>query len=192
MDILRGFFGLAVLIGIAWIFSNNKSRVDWKLVGTGVFLQIAFAAFVLLTPFGSYIFGKMGEAFVTLLSFTNAGSELIFVALSKPSTLGFIFVFHALPTIIFFAALMAILYHLNIMQKIVKMMAWLITKVMKVSGAETTSVCASVFIGQTEAPLTVRPYISKMTDSELLTMMIGGLAHIAGGVMAVYIGIPAG
>ncbi len=192
MDILKGFFGLAVLIGIAWIFSNNKSRVDWKLVGTGVFLQIAFAMFVLLTPFGDMIFRKMGEAFVTLLSFTNAGSEMIFGALSKPETLGFIFIFHALPTIIFFAALMAILYHLNIMQQIVKAMAWLITKVMKVSGAETTSVCASVFIGQTEAPLTVRPYISKMTDSELLTMMIGGMAHIAGGVMAIYIGLLAG
>ena len=192
MDILKGLFGLAVLIGITWVFSNNKSRVDWKLVGTGVFLQIAFAAFVLLTPFGNLIFKTMGEAFVTLLSFTNAGSEMIFGALSKPDKFGFIFVFHALPTIIFFAALMAILYHLGIMQKIVKVMAWLITKVMKVSGAETTSVCASVFIGQTEAPLTVRPYINKMTDSELLTMMIGGMAHIAGGVMAIYIGMLAG
>ena len=192
MDILKGLFGLAVLIGIAWIFSNNKSRVDWKLVGTGVLLQIAFAAFVLLTPYGNAIFKTMGEAFVTLLGFTNAGAEMIFGPMSKPDKFGFIFVFHALPTVIFFAALMAILYHLGIMQIIVKIMAWLITKVMKVSGAETTSVCASVFIGQTEAPLTVRPYISKMTDSELLTMMIGGMAHIAGGVMAIYIGMLAG
>jgi concentrative nucleoside transporter, CNT family len=193
MEILKGLFGLAVLIGIAWIFSNNKSRVDWKLVGTGVFLQIAFAAFVLLTPFGSYLFGKMGEAFVTLLSFTTAGAEMILgPRMSTPKEFGFIFIFHALPTVIFFAALMGILYHLGIMQKIVKVMAWLIIKVMKVSGAETTSVCASVFIGQTEAPLTVRPYISKMTDSELLTMMIGGMAHIAGGVMAIYIGMLAG
>ncbi|MEO6173218.1 MAG: nucleoside transporter C-terminal domain-containing protein, partial [Arenimonas sp.] len=192
MEILKGLFGLAVLIGIAWCFSNNKSRVDWKLVGTGVFLQIAFAAFVLLTPFGNMIFSKLGELFVTLLGFTSAGSAMIFGEMSKPDKFGFIFVFHALPTVIFFAALMAILYHLNIMQQVVKIMAWLITKVMKVSGAETTSVCASVFIGQTEAPLTVRPYISKMTESELLTMMIGGMAHIAGGVMAIYIGMLAG
>ena len=192
MDILKGLFGLAVLIGIAWVFSNNKSRVDWKLVGTGVALQIAFAYFVLLTPYGNAIFDAMGKAFVTLLSFTNAGSEMIFGQMSKPDKFGFIFVFHALPTVIFFAALMAILYHLGIMQFIVKAMAWLITKVMKVSGAETTAVCASVFIGQTEAPLTVRPYINKMTESELLTMMIGGMAHIAGGVMAIYIGLLAG
>jgi concentrative nucleoside transporter, CNT family len=133
MDILRGLFGLAVLIGIAWIFSNNKSRVDWKLVGTGVLLQIAFAAFVLLTPFGSYIFGKMGEAFVTLLSFTTAGAEMILgPKMSTPKEFGFIFIFHALPTVIFFAALMGILYHLGIMQKIVKVMAWMITKVMNV------------------------------------------------------------
>ena len=192
MDILKGLFGLAVLIGIAWVFSNNKSRIDWKLVGTGVFLQIAFAYFVLLTPYGNAIFDAMGKAFVTLLGFTNAGSAMIFGEMSKPDKFGFIFVFHALPTVIFFAALMAILYHLGIMQIIVKAMAWVITKVMKVSGAETTAVCASVFIGQTEAPLTVRPYISKMTESELLTMMIGGMAHIAGGVMAIYIGLLAG
>lgn len=193
MDILKGLFGLAVLIGIAWIFSNNKSRVDWKLVGTGVALQIAFAYFVLMTPYGNAIFDAMGKGFVTLLSFTTDGAEMILgPRFGTPKEFGFIFIFHALPTVIFFAALMAILYHLGIMQMIVKGMAWVITKVMKVSGAETTAVCASVFIGQTEAPLTVRPYISKMTDSELLTMMIGGMAHIAGGVMAIYIGMLAG
>jgi concentrative nucleoside transporter, CNT family len=193
MDILRGIFGLLVLIGIAWIFSNNKSRVDWKLVGTGILLQILFAYFVLLTPFGNSIFKAMGEGFVALLSFTSAGAEMVLgPKMATPNEFGFIFIFHALPTVIFFAALMAILYHLGIMQIIVKAMAWVITKVMKVSGAETTAVCASVFIGQTEAPLTVRPYINKMTDSELLTMMIGGMAHIAGGVMAIYIGMLAG
>jgi concentrative nucleoside transporter, CNT family len=193
MEILRGLLGLAVLIGIAWIFSNNKSRVDWKLVITGVVLQIAFACFVLLTPLGNTIFEAMGKAFVTLLSFTTAGAEMILgPKFSTPKEFGFIFIFHALPTVIFFAALMAIMYHLGIMQMIVKAMAWVITKVMRVSGAETTAVCASVFIGQTEAPLTVRPYINKMTDSELLTMMIGGMAHIAGGVMAIYIGMLAG
>ena len=105
---------------------------------------------------------------------------------------GFVFIFHALPTVIFFASFMAVLYHLGIMQWVVRIMAMAITKVMKVSGAETTSVCASVFIGQTEAPLTVRPYINKMTESELLTMMIGGMAHIAGGVLAAYVGMLGG
>jgi len=192
MDILKGLFGLAVLIGLAWVFSNNKSRVDWKLVATGVLLQIGFAAFVLLTPFGAQIFDTLGKGFVTLISFTNEGSTFIFGDLARQDKMGFIFVFQVLPTVIFFAAFMGVLYHLGVMQQIVKAMAWAITKVMRVSGAETTSVCASVFIGQTEAPLTVRPYINKMTESELLTMMIGGMAHIAGGVMATYIAMLGG
>ena len=192
MRIGFGLFGLAVLIGIAWAFSNNKKAVDWKLVATGVGLQIAFAAFVLMTGWGSAIFEGLGSVFVKLISFTNEGSKMILGGFADQDKYGFIFIFHALPTVIFFASFMAVLYHLGVMQWIVKMMAMAITKVMKVSGAETTSVCASVFIGQTEAPLTVRPYINRMTESELLTMMIGGMAHIAGGVMAVYIGMLAG
>ena len=187
-----GLFGLAVLIGIAWLFSNNKRMVDWKLVVTGVVLQIAFAAFVLMTTWGSAIFESLGRVFVKLIEFTNAGSQMILGGLADQDKYGFVFIFHALPTVIFFASFMAVLYHLGVMQWVVKVMAMAITKVMRVSGAETTSVCASVFIGQTEAPLTVRPYISRMTESELLTMMIGGMAHIAGGVMAVYIGMLAG
>ena len=187
-----GLFGLAVLIGIAWVFSNNKRNVDWKLVGTGVALQIAFAAFVLMTTWGSTIFESLGQVFVKLIEFTNEGSKMILGGFADQDKYGFVFIFHALPTVIFFASFMAILYHLGVMQWVVRIMALAITKVMRVSGAETTSVCASVFIGQTEAPLTVRPYISRMTESELLTMMIGGMAHIAGGVMAVYIGMLAG
>lgn len=192
MRIGFGLFGLAVLLGIAWLFSNNKRAVDWRLVGTGVALQIVFAAFVLMTPWGSKIFEGLGAVFVKLIGFTNEGSKMILGGLADQDKYGFIFIFHALPTVIFFASFMAVLYHLGVMQWVVKMMAMAITKVMKVSGAETTSVCASVFIGQTEAPLTVRPYIGRMTESELLTMMIGGMAHIAGGVMAVYIGMLAG
>jgi concentrative nucleoside transporter, CNT family len=187
-----GLFGLAVLICIAWAFSNNKKAVDWKLVGTGVALQIAFAAFVLMTTWGGNIFEGLGKVFVTLINFTNEGSKMILGGMADQDKYGFVFIFHALPTVIFFASFMAILYHLGVMQWVVKIMALAITKVMKVSGAETTSVCASVFIGQTEAPLTVRPYINRMTESELLTMMIGGMAHIAGGVMAIYIGMLAG
>ncbi len=186
-QILFGLFGLSVLLGIAWLFSNNKKAVDWKLVITGVALQIAFAGFVLLTPWGSLVFSTLAKGFVTLSNFTLQGSTMIFGPLAEQDKLGFIFAFQVLPTVIFFASFMSVLYHLGVMQLIVRGMAWAITKVMRVSGAETTSVCASVFIGQTEAPLTVRPYIGTMTESELMTMMIGGMAHIAGGVMATYI-----
>ena len=187
-----GLFGLAVLIGIAWLASNNKRRVDWKLVATGVGLQIAFAAVVLLVPGGKDVFDAIGHGFVKVLSFVNEGSRFIFGSLMDVNTFGFIFACQVLPTIIFFAALMGVLYHLGVMQAVVRGMAWAITRVMRVSGAETTSVCASVFIGQTEAPLTVRPYIPKMTESELITMMIGGMAHIAGGVLAAYVGMLGG
>ncbi|MBH1712595.1 NupC/NupG family nucleoside CNT transporter [Stenotrophomonas maltophilia] len=187
-----GLFGLAVLIGITWLFSNNKRAVDWKLVATGITLQIAFAALVILVPGGRDVFDALGHGFVKVLSFVNEGSGFIFGSLMDTKNYGFIFAFQVLPTIIFFSALMGVMYHLNIMQAIVRVMAWAITKVMRVSGAETTSVCASVFIGQTEAPLTVRPYIARMTQSELLPMMIGGMAHIAGGVLAAYVGMLGG
>ena len=187
-----GLFGLSVLVGIVFLFSNNKKAVDWKLVATGIALQIGFAALVLLVPGGRQVFDWLGQGFVKILSFVNAGSSFIFGSLMDTEKFGFIFAFQVLPTIIFFAALMGVLYHLGVMQAVVKAMAWAITKVMRVSGAETTSVCASVFIGQTEAPLTVRPYISKMTESELITMMIGGMAHIAGGVLAAYVGMLGG
>jgi concentrative nucleoside transporter, CNT family len=187
-----GLLGLAVLIGIAWVFSNNRGAVNWKLVLTGIGLQIGFAALVLLVPGGKDVFDKLGQGFVKILSFVNEGSNFIFGSLMDTSTYGFIFAFQVLPTIIFFASLMGVLYYLGVMQAIVRVMAMAITKVMRVSGAETTSVCASVFIGQTEAPLTVRPYIAKMTESELLTMMIGGMAHIAGGVLAAYVGMLGG
>ncbi len=186
-SILFGLFGLACLIGIAWLFSNNKSRVNWTLVATGVALQIAFATLVLLVPGGKDVFQWLSNLFVQVLGFVAAGSNFVFGGLMDIPKYGFIFAFQVLPTIIFFAALMSVLYHLGVMQVVVRAMTWAITKVMKVSGAETTSVCASVFIGQTEAPLTVRPYIAKMTESELLTMMIGGMAHIAGGVLAAYV-----
>ncbi|WP_079724427.1 NupC/NupG family nucleoside CNT transporter [Pseudoxanthomonas indica] len=187
-----GLFGLAVLIGIAWLFSNNRRSIDWRLVATGVLLQIGFAAIVLLVPGGRDVFDALGRGFVKVLSFVNEGSNFIFGGLMDTTKVGFIFAFQVLPTIIFFSALMGVLYHLGVMQAIVRAMAWAITKVMRVSGAETTSVCASVFIGQTEAPLTVRPYIPKMTESELITMMIGGMAHIAGGVLAAYVGMLGG
>lgn len=187
-----GLFGLAVLVGIAWLFSNNRKAVDWRLVATGIVLQVGFAALVLLVPGGRNVFDWLSKAFVRVLGFVGEGSNFIFGSLMDIPKNGFIFAFQVLPTIIFFSALMGVLYHVGVMQAIVRAMAWAITKVMRVSGAETTSVCASVFIGQTEAPLTVRPYIPRMTESELITMMIGGMAHIAGGVLAAYVGMLGG
>ncbi len=187
-----GLFGLAMLIGIAWVFSNNKRAVDWKLVGTGVMLQILFAAIVLKLPLGRDVFDAIASGFVKLLDYVNVGSAFIFGSFMDINKFGFVFAVQVLPTIIFFASLTGVLYHLGVMQKIVKGMAWVITKVMRVSGAETTSVCASVFIGQTEAPLTIKPYIERMTQSELMTVMIGGMAHIAGSVMAAYVGLLGG
>lgn len=185
--ILFGLFGLAVLIGIAWIFSSNRRGVDWKLVLTGLSLQIAFALFVLVTPWGETVFRWISAGFVALLGFTSAGATLIFGDLGTSQHFGFIFAFQVLPTIVFFAAFMSVLYHLGVMQTVVKSMAWVIMKVMRVSGAETLSVCANAFIGQTEAPLVVKPYIAGMTRSELLCLMVGGMATIAGGVMAAYV-----
>ena len=189
--ILFGLFGLIVLLSIAAAFSNNRRAIDWKLVATGVALQIVFASFVLKVPMGRDLFGALAIGFVKLMSYVSVGSSFIFgnlVNAANPN-IGYVFALQVLPTIVFFAALTGVLYHLGVMQRIVRGMAWVITKVMRVSGAETTSVCASVFIGQTEAPLTIKPYIERMTESELMTVMIGGMAHIAGSVMAAYVGL---
>ena len=191
-QIAFGLFGLASLIGIAWCFSSNRRAVDWKLVGTGVLMQIIFAALVLKVPLGRQIFDSIATGFVHLLDYVRVGSEFIFGSFVDVQKNGFVFAIQVLPTIIFFAALTGVLYHIGFMQMIVRGMAWLITKVMRVSGAETTSVCASVFIGQTEAPLTIKPYLERMTQSELMTVMIGGMAHIAGSVMAAYVGLLGG
>ncbi|NID05601.1 NupC/NupG family nucleoside CNT transporter [Luteibacter jiangsuensis] len=190
--VLFGLFGLVVLVAIAFCFSNNKRVVDWKLVATGVLLQIVFAAIVLKVPLGRDVFDAIATGFVRLLDYVDVGSRFIFGSLLDSDRFGVIFAVKVLPTIVFFAALTGVLYHLGVMQQIVKGMAWVITKVMRVSGAETTSVCASVFIGQTEAPLTIKPYIERMTQAELMTVMIGGMAHIAGSVMAAYVAMLGG
>lgn len=204
-DIFFGIFGLASLIGIAFIFSSNRKKVDWRLVGTGVSIQLLFAIFVIKIPGGEAVFNVLSRFFVTIISFTFDGAEFIFGVLSSQSSMekilpvdmqnmgfGFLFAFQVLPTIIFFSSLMSLLYHMGIMQKIVQGMAWVMAKALRVSGAEALSVAANVFIGQTEAPLVVRPYISSMTKSELLTLMVGGMATIAGGVLAAYVNILGG
>lgn len=187
-----GLFGLATLVAIAVLFSSQRRAIDRRLVLTGVALQIAFATFVLEVPLGRDIFDTLAGGFVALLGFTHKGTDFLFGPLMDRSKLGFIVALEVLPTIVFFAALTGVLYHLGIMQRIVRGMAWTITRLMKVSGAETTSVCASIFVGQTEAPLTIKPYIERMTESELMTVMVGGMAHIAGSVMAAYVGLLGG
>jgi CNT family concentrative nucleoside transporter len=182
-----GVFGIAVLISIAFSLSSNRREVDFKLVASGIALQLFFAILVILVPGGRDFFEGLSRIFVRIISFAMEGSAFIFGSLADPSNLGFIFAFQVLPTIIFFAALMSVLYHIGLMQKIVQAMAWIMLKVMRISGSESLSVAANVFVGQTEAPLVVRPYIARMTESELFTMMVGGMATIAGGVLAAYI-----
>jgi len=197
----HGLFGLALLIGIAWLFSNNRRRVNWRLVLSGFGLQFAFAVLILQGDELSAFFGPLGwvtvgfewisYAFVKILAFTTEGAKFVFGNLAVgPGTegnLGFFFAFQVLPTIIFFASLMSVMYYLGIMQRVVQGMAWVMARVMGTSGAESLSNTANIFVGQTEAPLMIRPFLKGMTNSELLTIMVGGMCTIAGGVMAAYV-----
>ena len=191
-SIAFGIFGLAVLISVAFAFSQHKKSVDWKQVAAGIGLQIVFAVIVIMVPGGREFFDAISRVFVKIIDFAMVGGQFIFGDLANQTNFGFIFAFQVLPTIIFFASLMSVLYHIGFMQKIVQGMAWVMQKVLRVSGSESLSVAANVFIGQTEAPLVVRPYIAKMTESELLTMMVGGMATIAGAVLAAYIAMLGG
>lgn len=191
VPLLRGLFGVAVLIGIATLISSNREKINWRLVVIGIGLQLAFAFLVLWTEPGRVVFETLGAMFAGLLEFTFAGSEFIFGPLGQdPETedaFGFIFAFHVLPTIVFFGSLMAVLYYLNLVQPVVRWMGHFMARAMNISGAESLSAAANVFIGQTEAPLVVKHYIKGMTRSELMTLMTGGMATIAGGVLASYI-----
>lgn len=191
-NIAFGLFGLAVLISVAFAFSPNKKSIDWTQVAAGIGLQVVFAIIVILVPGGREFFSAISRVFVKTIDFAMSGAQFIFGDLAVSTNFGFIFAFQVLPTIIFFASLMAVLYHIGLMQKIVQGMAWVMLKVLRISGSESLSVAANVFIGQTEAPLVVRPYIAKMTESELFTMMVGGMATIAGAVLAAYIAMLGG
>ena len=198
MDRLVGILGIAAILAIAFLFSNNKRRINWRLVGTGILIQVVFGILVLKgkswgAPFNflAVAFDWIGRGVVKLLAFTTEGALFVFgdLALSpgQSGSMGFFFVFQVLPTIIFFSSLMAVLYYLGFMQKVVQGMAWVMARLMGTSGAESLSNTANIFVGQTEAPLMIRPFIKTMTKSELLTIMVGGMATIAGGVMAAYI-----
>ncbi|WP_376695745.1 NupC/NupG family nucleoside CNT transporter [Wenzhouxiangella sp. EGI_FJ10305] len=182
-----GLAGIAVLLGIAWALSSARREVAWQTIAVGLVLQLLLAILVLWVPLGKLLFDQLGQLFVTLIGYTSAGAEFIFGPLADAEEFGFIFAFQVLPTIIFFASLMACLYHIGIMQKLVEVMAWVMTRFMKVSGSESLATAANVFVGQTEAPLVVRPFIAGMTRSELFALMTGGMSTIAGGVLAAYV-----
>ena len=191
MERYIGILGLFTLLAIAYGLSNNRRAIPWRLVFGGLSLQLLFALFILKTPIGKPFFSFVDKVIKKLLSFSDAGSDFLFKSFGAGVVEGPLmnFAFRVLPTIIFFSALMAMLYHLGVMQFFVKWIARAMQKTMKTSGAETLSVSANIFIGQTEAPLMIRPFISHMTKSELMAVMTGGFATVAGGVMAIYVKI---
>tara|TARA_B100000497_G_scaffold121081_1_gene150344 strand:- start:1366 stop:2736 length:1371 start_codon:yes stop_codon:yes gene_type:complete len=212
MEIIRGLLGLIMLVGIAYLFSKHKKNINWKLVITGILIQFVLALLVfkqIQIPFTSIsmssIFSFLAGFFTQLLSFTDAGAQFIFGSWPDSAeifklgaegrvehTIGYVFAFKVLPTVVFFSALTSLLYYLGILQKIVYGFAWVLSKTMRLSGAESLAAAANIFVGQTEAPLIVKPYISKMTNSEIMCLMTGGMATIAGGVFAAFIGFLGG
>lgn len=189
LAILRGALGVAVLLAICYLFSNNRRAIDWKLVGTGLLLQVVFALCILHVPICRLVFEWISEGFVKLIQLARQGTEFLFGPLANPTnSWGYVFAIQVLPNIVFFAALSALLYYLGILQLVVLAFAWVMSKTMKqISGAESLSAAANIFLGQTEAPLMVRPYVPNMTRSELLCIMVGGMATTAGSVMAAYV-----
>lgn len=189
----RGILGMISLIFIAFLFSSNRKAIDWKIVGVGLVFQILIAIGVLKIAFIQAMFDFIGKAFVEILEFTKSGSEFLFKGLiSDMNTFGYIFAFQVLPTIIFFSALTSLLFYLGIIQKVVRLMAKTLSKILKISGAESLSVAGNIFLGQTEAPLLIKAYLEKMNKSEMLLVMIGGMATVAGAVLAAYIGFLGG
>lgn len=186
MEYLRGLLGIIALLGVAFIFSSNKKSIDWRLVGVGVFIQAFFGFLVTKVDFIARIFLGLSRGFVKFLSFSQEGAIFLFGDLAT-NTFGFIFAFQVLPTIIFFSTFSAALYYLGILQKVVFAIAWVMARTMRLSGAESLSAAGNIFLGQTEAPLLVKPFIPAMTRSELMCLMTGGMATIAGGVLAGYV-----
>lgn len=192
-NLWRGILGMVSLLVIAFLFSSNKKAIDWKTVGIGLAAQLLIAIGVLKITFVQRIFEWFGGLFVSVLDFTRAGSKFLFEGLVVDmDKFGYIFAFQVLPTIIFFSALTSVLFYLGWIQKIVKILAWSLAKILKISGAESLSVAGNIFLGQTEAPLLIKAYLEKMNKSEMLLVMIGGMATVAGAVLAAYIGFLGG
>ena len=191
-SILRGIIGLSTIILIAYLLSNNKKRIDWKTIIIGLSSQLVIAVAVLRVEFVRMIFEKIGQGFLAIVTFTNQGSKILFGELADSSKYGEIFVFQVLPVIIFFSALTSVLYYYRIIQKVVSGLAWMLTKFLNISGQESLAVAGNIFLGQTEAPLLVKGYLDKMNKSEYFLLMTGGMATVAGSVLAAYIGFLGG
>lgn len=194
INILRGLLGMAVLIAISFLFSSNRKAINWKVVGIGLSIQVLLAIGVLQVPFIQAIFEFIGKLFVKVLDFTNEGTRFLFKSFvtGEIETPLLTFAVTILPTIIFFSALTSVLFYLGIIQKVVWALAWLMSRVMRLSGAESLSVAGNIFLGQTESPLMIKAYLDKMNKSEILLVMAGGMATLAGGVLAVYISVLGG
>lgn len=187
MGRFTGILGIATMLTLGFLFSTNRRAIRIKTVAWGLALQFAFAVFVLRVDYGRRIFQVMGDAANRVLSYSFVGSEFLFGPLGKQgSNIGFIFAFQVLPVVIFICALFAILYHYGVMQFIIRIAAWAMTRFMGASGAESLNVAASIFMGQTEAPVTIRPFLPELTHSELMTVMTSGMAHVSGSIMAAY------
>lgn len=191
-SVLKGFLGMAVLLMIGFLFSKDRKNIPWKTVVIGLIIQILLAIGVLYVPAIRSVFEFFGQIFVKILDFTKAGSEFLLGDLMNAETYGFIFLFQVLPTIIFFSALTSLLFYWGIIQKVVYALAWVFTKALKISGAEALSVAGNIFLGQTESPLMIKAYLDKMGKSEMLLVMTGGMATLAGGVLAAYIALLGG
>ncbi|MEM1327750.1 MAG: nucleoside transporter C-terminal domain-containing protein [Bacteroidota bacterium] len=201
LDIGRGILGIVILLAICYAFSKKRSAIDWRLVSVGIGMQVVLALLILQIPFLNSLFDSIAKGFQQIIGFTDAGSIFLFGSLVdgkivmpefKPiegfnGIVNFGFAFRVLPTILFFSALTAILYYLGILQKIIFSFAWLMRRTMRLTGAESLAMAANVFIGQTEAPLVIKPFLDKMTRSELFSLMTGGFATIAGSVFAIYV-----
>ena len=187
MGVIRGVIGLLVLVFVLWLLSDNRRAISWKLVAYGVGSQILLALCIQKVPFVGMIFEYISAGFVKILDFSKEGAEFIFGGLMNQSAFGYIFAFQVLPTIIFFSALTSVLFYLGIIQKVVGAMAKVMTKLLGISGAESLSVTGNIFLGQTEAPLMIKPYLANMNRSEILLVMVGGMSTLAGGVLAAYI-----
>jgi len=195
---LTGLIGIAVLLGIAFALSRDRRRIPGRTVLWGLGLQVAFAVVILKTPFGQVVFQGANAAFTRLIGFTDAGAHFVFgnwpgqaqvtdAVTGRPHAVGFVLAFKVLPVLVFFASLMSVLYHLGVMHRVVAAAAWVMRRTMKVSGAEALSAAGNIFVGMTEAPLMIRPYVPELTESELMAVMTGGLATIAGSVLALYV-----
>ncbi len=191
-NLFRGAFGMLVLLFIAYLISNNRRAISWKTVGLGLLVQVVIAIGVLKIDWVKRLFETMGNFFIKVLEYTGEGTKMLLGEFGNTETYGFIFVFQALPVIVFFSALSSILYYFGVIQKVVGILAWGLTKLFKISGAESLSVAGNIFLGQTEAPLLIKAYLEKMNRSEIFLVMVGGMATVAGSVLGAYIGFLGG